>query len=319
MKTQLITTFFALMFLGNISAQSCSDFRLKKGSSLTFQQESAPPQIHGLDYFKKSKKEQEAEDAEFTMKVNNGTLKPNYGRFSIQVLDVTDDGDTRLFQLGKTQWGKTVVTREFCTNGVLTIAPEKDRDTATVSLPTGSSLVTNIYGYKKIPLQLKVGDTLPDFQNLTFRSPFYFEIPVYANHFVKDFYGDTWIVQTKSTTNLDIQSFTTVKYANRQVIEAEDLIIDSVVYKAFIIHNEVLTKEELKPGSKSSFINALANYQRTKVEKRVNKALGGTPDGIKAAITLEWFVPSLGVIAKTEVYDANGRKLATNQITHIDF
>ena len=47
------------------------------------------------------------------------------------------------------------------------------------------------------------------------------------------------------------------------------------------------------------------------------------PDGLTsfpfapAALINEWFVPKLGIVAKTEVYDASGQLMARNHLAHV--
>jgi outer membrane lipoprotein-sorting protein len=79
----------------------------------------------------------------------------------------------------------------------------------------------------------------------------------------------------------------------------------------------LLSKSSQSSSSKSAYFDLIAKSQRKKIEKKLSKVEGYTPDGFKAAIQYEWFVPELGVVAKTEVYDADGNIMAVNYINHI--
>ncbi len=315
-KIYLFTAAFTFCMQA-VLAQTCTDVLLKKGTVLTYESESAPQQIKDLAYIKSNKKEQEKADAEFALKVANGELKGNVSTFTTSVDDVTEQDGSRLYLLNTVKWGQSTIMKIWCSNNIITIAPAKDSTQVKATTAQGNVITTTLNGYNKIPLTLKQGDTIPGYQNVSYISPLEFPIPIYIVRTEKDLSGDTWLIQEKKMSNFVASSTSVSKYSNRQVVGSEDLVIDGVSYKAFLIHNELYSKSSLNTSSKSMMTELYAKAQRSRIEKKIQKAAGNPPDGFLAAVTYEWFVPALGLIAKTEVYDATGRLLATQRLKSI--
>ncbi len=297
-------------------AGTCADITLKKGAVLSYESESAPQHIKDLAYFKSSKKEQAKADAEFDLKVSKGELKGASSTFTTTVDDVIDTPDSRQFVLNTVKWGVSNVTRVVCANGVVSIAPAMDVQETTSTTPQGTVTTTTMNGYNKIPLVLKEGDPVPDYQNVSVSSPMAFEIPLTVVHTTVDANGDVWQSKTTSTTNFDVTSTTVAKYANREVIGFEDLALDGATVHAAEIHTEVFSKSSMKTSSADFLTDTLAKIQRKAIERKVYKA-AGSADGFTAAVINEWFAPDLGLIAKMEVYDPDGRLLAKQRLAKV--
>jgi hypothetical protein len=72
----------------------------------------------------------------------------------------------------------------------------------------------------------------------------------------------------------------------------------------------------LTTSSQDFLTDLIGKIQRRAVERHVYKAASSV-DGFTAAVVNEWFAPDLGLIGKTEVYDADGRLLATQRLVHV--
>lgn len=298
-------------------AQSCSDIQLTTGLTLSYQAESFPVQPRDAAYLALNAKKKEAADAAFAAQVASGALAPRASSFTVTVTAVTeaavaDAADSRRFDLDTVKWGAHAVAPLTCANAIVSIAPAAER----VETVTGEVKTTVVNGTNTFPLALHEGDAVPDYQNVSVTSPQSFVIPVTYHHLSTDLNGDLWETTGTTATDFTGVSSTVSKYANRQVVAVEEIAIDGVTYTAYQVHTELFAKTSLQVSSSDFATDVLAKMQRRAIDRHLTK-LAGSENGFSAALINEWFVPRLGIVVKTEVYDASGQLMARNHLEHI--
>ena len=303
----------------NTIAQNCAGIGLKKGSVITMTSQMYQRDYSAMKvYMKLSKKEQLEADENFAKDVESGKIVLPTTEIVSTVDDVTVDSGTTNFQLSNHIKGVVYKTRMFCKNDVLVIAPYKDETLTQVPTGKGDSItVTTVSGYNKIPLSLKVGDALPEYQDLTFTSPYHTEYSGWSTHLETAANGDVWKISTPTTNTIDITTSTITKYVNREVLAAEDVVINGIIYKAFKIGTEIWTKATQKVTASALGVTLIAPAVQKSIDKKTHKALGANSEGYTVSSYTDWYVPSLGLSVKREIYDFKGNlfsKLAVKDI-----
>ncbi|MEO8760824.1 MAG: hypothetical protein ABI388_06255 [Bacteroidia bacterium] len=308
MKKQILISVITLIAAVSIKAQTCDKIILKKGNEITlnnqvFQRDYAALKV----YMKLSKDEQKTADDNFAKDVADGKIVLPKNKIIVTVDDIISDDGVTKYSLSNLIKGVIYKTRVFCSNGVLILAPYKDESIIKIRSTEGDSITsTTINGYNKIPLNLKVGDTLPSYQDVTFTSPFHYEFKGISKHTTTDIYGDTWEISQLVNHTIDITTSTITKYVNREVLATEDVVVNSITYKALKIYTEIWTKSTQKTKSSSLGVTIAAPIIQKLIDKKTHKATGANKEGYLVSSLTSWFVPELGVGVKTEIYDFKG-------------
>lgn len=311
------TALCLLAFYGAANAQTCADIKLKKGQVLTYNREMVPMQTKDVAYFKMSKKEKDKADEDYVKAVAEGKIAKVTDQLVSTVEDVTTEGDVTKFSMSTTSKGVPYKTKAFCSNSIFVIAPYQDYQQT--SIPAGNQTLTytSINGYNKIPLSIKVGDTIPMYQNVSYMSPLMKDYPVKVRHTEKDMNGDLWLITETKMEHVEVSSSTVTKYVNRQVIGEEEIMISGTPYKAYKISSEVWTRVRMKGDASSISTDALFNAALNLIDKKTQKRVGANPEGYLVFAINDWFVPQLGAMAKTEIYDTNGNLTTTLTLNNI--
>ncbi len=319
MNKQILISAITLIAAVAIKAQTCDNIKLKKGNEITLSGQAYQRDYAALKvYMKLSKEEQKIADENFAKDVAEGKIVLPKNQVIVTVDDVTSADGVTKYTLNNLIKGVNYKTRLFCSNGVLTLAPYADETIIKVPMPTGDSITsTTISGYNKIPLNLKVGDTLPSYQDVTFTSPYHYEYKGISKHNVKDIYGDTWEISKMTTNTIDITTSTVAKYVNREVLAIEDVVVNGIIYKAVKIYTEIWTKNTQKTKASALGVTIAAPILQKLIDKKTHKATGTNKEGYLVSSLTSWFVPELGMGVKTEIYDYKGNLFSTMTLESI--
>jgi hypothetical protein len=292
------------------TAQNCADIQLKKGQVLTYKREMAPMQKKDITYFKMKKKEQEAADQQYKDDLAGGKLALTTDQMISTLEDVETTPDVVRYSFSSLIKGVAYKTKNICAGPVMIFAPYKDVTEIITPTRNGEMITTQINGYNKIPRVLHVGDTVGSYQNLGVSTPQHFETSGWVSHTEKDAFGDTWKISEWKTQTIDIASSSVTKYVNREVMAEEDLTINGKTYKAYKINTEIWTKISAKADASSVGLALGFAVMNRVINKKTNKAVGANKEGFLVTAINDWFVPALGVMGKTEVFDQGGNRIA---------
>ncbi len=308
MNKQILISAITLIATVNVRAQTCDNIILKKGNEISLTSQMYQRDYPAMKvYLRLSKEEQVKADETFAQDVADGKIILPKNPIIVTVEDVTSENGVTNYSLNNLIKGVNYKTRVYCANGILILAPYKDETILRVAVPGSDSITsTTINGYNKIPLNLKVGDTLPSYQDLTITSPVRHDFKGVSKHTYNDIYGDTWEVSRVVNHTMDISSSTITKYVNREVLATEDVVINGVTYKAHKIYTEMWVKHFQKTTSTSLGVTLMAPGMQRLIDKKTRKATGANKEGYIVSSILNWFVPQLGLSAKTEFYDYKG-------------
>jgi len=183
------------------------------------------------------------------------------------------------------------------------------RNKGVVELPDGKggSLGFTIQSPSKLPMNIKVGDTLPSFSDLSFLNPVTTETKTKYIQMEGDY------MVTYSLKALETLSFSsnTIHHVFAKVTAEEEIIISGTKYKAYIIESEkwhkgkmdksvVTAYSDVNEAYKKGIEKLIAKSDKMMVKKGVTNELGYMVSYLK-----EWYVPALGIV-KTESYDNLG-------------
>lgn len=183
------------------------------------------------------------------------------------------------------------------------------RNKGVVELPDGKggSLGFTIQSPSKIPLNIKVGDKLPSFSDLSFLNPITTETRTKYIQMEGDY------MVTYSLKALETLSFSsnTIHHMFAEVTGEEEITISGTKYKAYIIESEKWNKGKMDKSVVTAYSDVNEAFKKgmekmqTKSDKMMIKKGVTNELGYTVSYLKEWFVPALGIV-KTESYDNLG-------------
>ena len=87
--------------------------------------------------------------------------------------------------------------------------------------------------------------------------------------------------------------------------------------RPYKINTEVWTRVRMKGDASSISTDALFGVALKMIDKKTQKRVGANPEGYVVFAINDWFVPQLGAMAKTEIYDTNGNLTTTLTLTNV--
>ncbi|MBA3664710.1 MAG: hypothetical protein H0W61_10945 [Bacteroidetes bacterium] len=309
MKTTF-SLFILLTITFCIQAQNVCVLQLKPNMLITGAREMPPMQKKDAAYFKMDSDERKDADEKFKADVKAGKLSPRIDTVRTTVLEVKQDDAINNYVLSTVSRGVAYKTNWSCINNCVYIYPMQKVVQSEGKTPSGKTVAfTNYYGTNIIPLKLKVGDTLPAYQNYGFSAPMSFEVIVPTTNFYTDVYGATWLVSSQKKVGSTVSSSMIQKFTNREVVAQEEITINNKTYTAFKAHTEIWTKIGVDASTEDLVASVSYRVIKKGVDKKTNKLLGANKEGYLVTSLMEWIVPELGIV-KNESYGADGSLVA---------
>jgi hypothetical protein len=326
----------ALLVSAHALAQPCN-LNLKDGSKMTLLIKTWTNPHMSDSKFLKMKDEKQAEViGQYNAQVRSGALPPasNYPlTYSVHKTTIPA-GDE--YTVGTEIAGKMYYSYVVCNNDTLYIA----RNRGPIEVPDGKGGIFgySIQGIQILPMNLKVGDTPPSFQDLNIVFPTSTDVMVKKNVFshttsktTNEFgyatdsrTGETFNGAYTKTTSVDVyktidvevrktmsSSGHSVHYMNARVIDEEEVTVGGKTYKAFVIDSESWSKQtnevsiETADEEVKRQQEAFHKKVQTKMDKFMVKKAFTNELGYMVFYKREWFVPAIGMV-KVEAYDMFG-------------
>lgn len=287
-------------------SQNCN-IALKDGSKFTSTAYSwTNPNLYDPKFQKLKDDKKDELIANYNNDVHTGKIRPasTYPMtFVVKKSSLSTGGDeyTATVNIG----GKDYSSYLICKNDTL----YSYRNRGVVELPDGKggSLGFTIQSPSILPINMKVGDKLPSFSDLSFLDPITTEIR--TKHIQME--GDYMV--TYSLKALETLSFSsnTIHHMFAEVTGEEEITISGTNYKAYIIESEkwhkgkmdisvVTAYRDVNEAAKKGIERGTSKWDKMMLKKGVTNELGYMVSYLK-----EWFVPALGIV-KTESYDNLG-------------
>lgn len=279
--------------------------------------------------------------------VADGSLKSSGGGdFTFNIKSVSESGNQKVALLSTSFNNVEYKYLYACKNDTLFFS----RSLGPVpTVLNGDTFGVTIMGIQAIPNNLKIGDVIPPYEDLTIVFPKVSKYQVAAKVFagyrtsttVENGFGydqssgkyvqgewnvtrtsavyDHVMVDVKETVNSNMHA---INYFYAQVTREEELEIDGKKYKAFVIESENWSKVGVQFNYESE--NQQVANQLTKEMERATKAVIRTTSkkgftnslGYTVLYKTEWFVPGLGVI-QAVTYDKYGSLVSKTVTTAI--
>lgn len=337
MKRILFSSIAVLFICPGVFSQACN-MALKDGSKTTAIITTYTNPLNGDKKFMKAKDEQKDEQiAAYNADVLSGKVAPasNFKmNFSIKKKTVKDADEYAIaYNVGGVDYFSYVV----CRNDTLYSARNKGPvPIGTKDNPIGYSL----QGIQTIPMNLKVGDVLPPFEDIGFLFPVNSDVTLYKKVLAgyemvnSTRYGPgvdsrtgqscdncQWDVSTPRAVYVSVpiaarQTASVSSYSiqgmNSEVTGEEEVTVSGVKYKAYIIESESWTKSNVTTSYESA--EAELNQAAAEADKRLGKMTQKfmirrhftNKLGFMVQSSKQWVVPQLGGAVKTVAYDIWG-------------
>jgi hypothetical protein len=326
MKKTFFTFLAALFIYPHLFSQTCKDVLLKDDGKITLT----------ITTFSNPEKKEDKVTA-FNAGVVSGKIKPasNYQMvFTIRKQALKDADEYALtYTVGGVGYSSYLV----CKND--TIYSCRNRGPMAVG-PADNPIGYTLQGIQTLPLQMKAGDALPSFEDVSFMFPSTTDVTLKKSvfsHYEKQASYNDFGYYTDSQTGergfgeyshtpaskaiyktIDVAAQKTVSVsshsiqgANALVTGEEDVTINGAKYRAFIIESESWTKPKIDVSyaSADADLNKATEEAGKKIERSMEKFAIRRQFTNKLGYTVmfskQWFVPQLGVV-KTESYDTWG-------------
>ncbi len=223
------------------------------------------------------------------------------------------------------------------------------RNRGVMSVPDGKG---GIYGYsiqgiQIIPMNLKVGDELPMFTDISVVLPTTTDMTVQKK--ILDHYSTSTsngfgyapddkgnmvlgpTIETKTTAvfnTVDVAVKKTVSFSGHtlhfgKVTAEEEVTVNGTKYKAFVVEGETWTKNQMAVDFESADadINRMQKKSTEKILNKMDKVMvkhGFTnEDGYMVMFSRSWFVPTIGFV-KIESYDIFGAISSLTTVTGVE-
>jgi hypothetical protein len=320
MNLKLLPVLLVSFAITNTQAQNLCNLPYKKGTKINFNGENSP---HVLDYEPKfyylKKKEQDKVREQFNAEVATGKIKGKTYDFFLTCTDAKNLPDGNMYEFEYVIPGAKYYTYSVCRNDTLTGIKSKTGSFSVNS--SGDTIGYALPGTTTYPLKMKVGDVLPVATDLNFTFPTDMEIRYkrqildhVTNYETSDYYVSIkYFKEVTRKVNYTLQfSAPTVTY--RYVEGEEQMTINGKSYKAFRIQLVLQTKVE------DMITNVTADDILTKWAVQFSNRMISTGINKNADLKLnghEWFVPELGGVVKTEIFNADGSPQIKTRLTSI--
>ena len=291
---------------GSAAAQTCANLQIKKGTEYVTLREIDPAQPKDAAYFKMNEKKRKQMDDIWAGLVASGQAAPMKDTVIVKMTDIQPSGAGSNYSATVYSKGVGYDVNYTCANDKLYMYPYKKVTVTPTQTSDGKPFTLTTYsGTNIIPLNLKVGDTLPSYQNYSISSDYTKEWTAERKYEYTDVMGTDWIVTEHIPQHVTVSSTIVTKYCNREVLGQEDYTFNGKTYKAFKIITEIWIKNETNTETNSMVAALVANISQKAVNRKVAKLIPTNQQGYTVSYQLDWFVPELG-LGKSEIYDANG-------------
>lgn len=337
MKTALLSSVVLMLISSSVLSQNCN-LALKDGSKITAAITLFNNPLNADKKFLKAKEEQRDElVAAYNVEVLSGKIAPSNSitmNFTIHKKRVVDSDEYAFaYNAGGVDYFSYVV----CRNDTLYSARNRGIvPVGTADNPIGFSL----QGIQIIPMNLKVGDVLPPFEDFGFSLPTSADVTLYKKVLAGYEYVNStrygpgidsrtgvyhenaaWDVSTPREVYKYIpidarQTCTTSSYGiqgmNAIVTGKEEVTVSGVKYEAYIIESESWTKSNTSTSYESAEaeLNVAAAKADQKLQTRMEKfrvrRQFTNELGFYVQSSQQWVVPALGGAVKSVSYDTWG-------------
>lgn len=319
MKTKLNLLAFATLFANYTAFSQNCNLVYKDGGKFTSTAYSwTNPHLYDAKFQKLKDDKKDEMIINYNNDVNSGKIAPasTYPMtFSVKKVSLTNGSDE--YTLTTNIGGKDYSSYLICKGDTM----YSYRNKGVVELPDGKggSLGFTIQGPSKFPKNLKVGDKLPSFSDMSFLNPVTTEIKTKYIQMEGDY------MVTYSLKALETLSFSsnTIHHMFAEVTTEEEITIDGKKYKAYIIESQKWHKGKMDQSVTTAYsdVNEAAKKGAEKVMVKAEKAMikkGITNElGYMVSYLKEWFVPELGIV-KTESYDNLGGIAGASVISGVE-
>lgn len=312
-----VVTIIAALFSGYSAFSQNCNLAIKDGGKLTLTAYSwTNPNLYDPKFQKLKDDKKDEQILAYNQSVSSGSLAPasTYPMvYTIKKETAKSGGDE--FTLTMTIAGKEYSSYGLCKNDTL----YSYRNKGVVELPDGKggSLGFAIQSPQILPVNLKVGDKLPTYEDINFLYPTSSEkrlkmvftkvIPETDTHYANTVWG-TIEVDGRQTLTF---SSRIIHYMYAEVTGEEEVTISGTKYKAYLIESETWNKGKMDVSYETNYKEVNDYYAKIteKGQKKFDKMMlrkGLTNElGFSVSYLKEWFVPSLGIV-KSESYDNLG-------------
>jgi hypothetical protein len=297
-------------------SQNCN-LAIKDGGKMTVTAYSwTDPNVYDPKFQKLKDEKKDAEILAYNESVHSGKIAPasTYPMtFTIKKAAAETGGDE--YTLTTNIAGKDYSNYLLCKGD--TIYTYRNKGIVEVPDGKGGSLGFTIQSPQILPVNLKVGDKLPSYEDVSFLYPtttdkklkmvFTKTVPETDTRYAYSVWG-TLEVDGKEKVSLSTR---TIHYMNAEVTGEEEVTVNGTKYKAFLIESETWTKGKMAISYESNYkdVNEYNAKNAEKGLKRFDKMMlrkGLTNElGFMVSYLKEWYVPSLGIV-KSETYDNLG-------------
>lgn len=307
MKTfKLFPLLIALMLMQSLQAQDCN-FAFKDGGKLTSTAYSwTNPYVYDPKFQKLKDEKKDELIASYNADVLSGKIAPSgtYPYTFTVKKNALASGATE-YILTTNIAGKDYSSFLVCKGD--TLFSYRNKGPVLLNDANGKELGFTIQDPQKMPLNLKVGDKLPTFNDISFLYPTTSETRTKYVQVVEDYMV---IYSLKALETLSFSSHT-IHYMFAEVTGEEELVFAGTKYKAYTIESQTWTKgkmdmsvvtayRDVNEACKKGMDKTMAKAEKMMVKKGVTNELGYMVSYLK-----EWYVPQLGIV-KTETYDKFG-------------
>ena len=174
MKTlQLITAAITLMLCTHTNAQTCAALQIKKGTECIVLREIHLTQPKDAAYYKADAKTRKAQDDVWEGMVRSGQIKPMKDTVKVDMTDIQAVGAGTNYKATVFSKGVGYDVNYTCLDDKLYMYPFKKVTVTEAKTSDGKPANLTTYSDTNIvPLNLKVGDTLPSYQNYSISTPY---------------------------------------------------------------------------------------------------------------------------------------------------
>lgn len=329
--------------------QNCLLDMYEQGKSITVETSITPGILEFYPEYltAKEKKKPKIEEA-YLADVASGKIQPNTTTVTLLISKSEGDENGHIVEFSMEAYDKIYTSQVMCTNDSMYIARNKY---PIIQEYEGTIMGIGIQGVKVIPLNIKVGDILPPYQDVgltpktsetftmeekvltdiktttsikygAFQDSYDYQLK-YGSHKVTEteYVYETIDVEVKK----EAQGFLfTVNYAYAIVSGTEEVEYNGKKYTAYIIDSESWGKGMNQIEYESSSAQIVKNLKRMDrwVEKKGAKFLAKSgmtnEEGYIVTSSREWYVPGLGVV-KTATYDMFGNFSSITTVKAINY
>ncbi len=291
-------------------SQTACKIALKKGQKLNYTSETAPNVMdHVTDFYYLSKSKQKKAKEAFDIDVAAGKIKGKSYDFYMTVSDVKPIPGGAMYEVEYVMMGTKYYSYNVCKND--TIIGVKSKSGYYMVNEKKDTIGFTIPGITTYPTGMKVGDVLPIATDLAYTFPKNIDLPqkrMVLDHMTsyetKDYYITTKYFKEITTHITFTVNFSAPTITYRTVESEEEITFNGKTYKALKIALMLETKVEdmvTNVNADDLLTQWLIEFTNRQITKNVNKHKDLKHSGY------EWYIPELGIIVNTELYDGDGK------------